>query len=45
MCNPSAERLLGIDKEAFMGKHFVAMLFDMMKANELNGLGYSRSQI
>ncbi len=44
-CNPSAERLLGIDKEMFMGKHFVAMLFDMMKSNELNGLGYSRSQL
>ncbi|MEO8397531.1 MAG: ATP-binding protein, partial [Chloroflexota bacterium] len=44
-CNPSAERLLGIDKEMFIGKHFVAMLFDMMKSNELNGLGYSRSQL
>ena len=44
-CNPSAERLLGIDKEMFMGKHFVAMLFDMMKSNELNGLGYSRNQL
>ncbi|MFN8560453.1 MAG: PAS domain S-box protein [Anaerolineae bacterium] len=44
-CNPSAERLLGIDKEPFLGKHFVDMLFDMMKANELNGLGYSRSQL
>ena len=44
-CNPSAERLLGIDKEMFLGKHFVAMLFDMMKTNELNGLGYSRSQL
>ncbi len=44
-CNPSAERLLGIDKEAFMGKYFVAMLFEMMKTNELKGLGYSRSQL
>ncbi|HVU13733.1 MAG TPA: ATP-binding protein [Phototrophicaceae bacterium] len=45
-CNPSAERLLGIDKETFMGKHFVAMLFGMMKgADDLNGLGYSRSQL
>jgi PAS domain S-box-containing protein len=44
-CNPSAERLLGIDKDRFLGKHFVDLLFDMMKANELNGLGYSRSQL
>ncbi len=44
-CNPSAERLLGIDREAFMGKHFVAMLFNMMKANDLSGFGYSRSQL
>ncbi|MBI1257215.1 MAG: PAS domain S-box protein [Chloroflexi bacterium] len=44
-CNPSAERLLGIDKETFIGKHFVAMLFDMMDSNEMNGLGYSRGQL
>ena len=44
-CNPSAERLLGIDKEMFVGKHFVAMLFELMQNNELNGLGYSRSQL
>jgi PAS domain S-box-containing protein len=44
-CNPSAERLLGIDKDMFLGKHFVAMLVSLMEANELNGLGYSRSQL
>ncbi|MCC6801572.1 MAG: PAS domain-containing protein [Anaerolineae bacterium] len=44
-CNPAAERLLGIDKEPFLGKHFVDMLFNLMKDNELNGLGYSRSQL
>ncbi len=44
-CNPSAERLLGIDKEIFLGKPFVAMLTSLMEANELNGLGYSRSQL
>jgi two-component system, NtrC family, sensor histidine kinase KinB len=44
-CNPSAERLLGIDRETFIGKHFVAMLFQLMQANEVNGLGYSRAQL
>lgn len=44
-CNPSAERLLGIDRETFLGKHFVAMLFQLMEANEVNGMGYSRAQL
>lgn len=44
-CNPSAERLLGIDREMFIGKHFVAMLFQLMEANEVNGMGYSRAEL
>ena len=43
--NPAAERMLGIKRETFVGKHFVALVFDMMRANERNGFGYSRSQL
>jgi NtrC-family two-component system sensor histidine kinase KinB len=44
-CNPSAERLLGIDKEEFLGKHFVLTLSRVTGGEEVEGLGYSRSQL
>jgi PAS domain S-box-containing protein len=44
-CNPSAERLLGIDKDEFLGKHFVLTLFRIMGGDEIRGVGYSRSQL
>lgn len=44
-CNPAAERLLGIERERFIGKQFVEMLGQMMEANELNGLGYSPGEL
>jgi PAS domain S-box-containing protein len=44
-CNPSAERLLGIDKDDFLGKHFVLSLSRVMGSDEIRGAGYSRSQL
>jgi PAS domain S-box-containing protein len=44
-CNPAAERFLGIKREAFIGKHFVSLVHDMMRANSKNGFGYSRTQL
>lgn len=44
-CNPSAERLLGIDREEFIGRHFVSMLMSTRHADDLEGIGYSRAQL
>lgn len=44
-CNPSAERLLGIDKDEFLGKHFVLSLSRVMGSDEVRESGYSRSQL
>lgn len=44
-CNPSAERLLGIDKDEFLGKHFVLTLSRIMGGDEIQGAGYSRAQL
>ena len=44
-CNPSAERLLGIDKEEFLGKHFVLTLSRVTGGEEVQGVGYSRTQL
>jgi PAS domain S-box-containing protein len=44
-CNPTAERLLGIDKARFVGKPYVTMIFDLLKVNAASGLGYGRQQL
>lgn len=44
-CNPTGERLLGIDKARFIGKPYVMMIFDLIKANPLSSLGYTRAQL
>lgn len=44
-CNPSAERLLGIDKDEFLGKHFVLTLSRIMGGDEIQSAGYSRKQL
>jgi PAS domain S-box-containing protein len=44
-CNPAAERFLGVDKANFLGKPYVGMLFEILKAGEQSALGYSRSQL
>jgi PAS domain S-box-containing protein len=44
-CNPAAERLLGIDREEFIGRHFVSMLMGTRHADDLDGIGYSRAQL
>lgn len=44
-CNPSAERLLGIDKDEFLGKHFVLTLSRITGGEEVEGVGYSRAQL
>jgi PAS domain S-box-containing protein len=44
-CNPAAERLLGFEKEEFVGQHLVAMLMRLLKENEPSGMGYNREEL
>ncbi len=44
-CNPAAEQLLGVGKARYIGKPFVVMLFEMMKAGESSSMGYTRAML
>ncbi|MBW4437309.1 MAG: GAF domain-containing protein [Pleurocapsa minor GSE-CHR-MK-17-07R] len=44
-CNPAAERLLGFEKDDFIGQHLVAMLMRLFKENEPTGMGYNREEL
>lgn len=44
-CNPMAERLLGIEREVFLGRHFVETLQKILSVQEQEGIGYSRDEL
>ena len=44
-CNPMAERLLGIEREIFLGRRFVEMLRKILSVQEQEGIGYSRDEL
>ncbi|MFQ3568156.1 MAG: GAF domain-containing protein [Aggregatilineales bacterium] len=44
-CNPMAERLLGIEREIFLGRRFVEMLQKILSVQEQEGIGYSRDEL
>jgi len=43
--NPSAERLLGIQRDDMINRNFVSMIFQFMDEGKSQGIGYSRSQL
>jgi len=43
--NPSAERLLGVQRDEMLNKNFVGVIFQLMDEGKSQGIGYSRSQL